>query len=136
MQGKLFIPAFLQDYLISHSHYAAQVLALATDVPLTGLQHVKRVRKLPEAANGAAGGPMLQILLCRSTPALMPATAPAPTYEDAVLYEADSAAPDAAARLAAAAEALHRCSRYPFIPLHVTMTCIACRNKRQATHTL
>jgi len=86
-----------------------QVLALATDVPLTGLQHVKRVRKLsPEAAGGAAGAPMLQILLCRASPAILPAAAPTLASEDAVLSGTDSAAQGAAVFVT---EPLLRCIR-------------------------
>ena len=75
----------------------AQVLALVTDVPLTGLQHVKRVRRLPpEATGGAAAAPMLQILLCRATPATAIPAAPIPASADAVLSETHSAAQGAA----------------------------------------
>ena len=56
----------------------AQVKALATEVPLKGLQHVKRVRRLSNAKAGEPGGPRLQILLCRAAPEV------SPTYETAV----------------------------------------------------
>ena len=101
----------------------AQVLALATDVPLLGLQHVKRVRKPPQAKGGAAGSPQLQILLCRAAPAGEHSPAPQLVFDTVQLGCTGANAPETASSAAASAEPDHRCLRLLYnhrIALHTS----------------